>query len=102
MKGEGWHGFYYFSLFLLFFILCVKLLLSFFTLAEGRGCGFIFLFLIIILYILNKTLILFLLFEGRKGAGAFKNLLSEEGIRLISWFWKKQIVERWKWKMGWV
>ncbi len=41
LKGGGWHGFY-FSHFLLFFALCVKLLLSFFTLARGRGCEFIF------------------------------------------------------------
>ncbi len=37
----------------LFFVLCVKLLLPFFTFARGRGCGF-FHFKNIILYILNK------------------------------------------------
>ncbi len=41
LKWGGWHEFY-FSHFLLFFVLCVKLLLSFFTLARGRGCEFIF------------------------------------------------------------
>jgi hypothetical protein len=50
---------FYFSPFLLFFVLCVKLLLLFFTLARGRGCGFIFHFLIIILYILNNFFGLF-------------------------------------------
>jgi len=41
LKEEGWHGFY-FSPFLLFFVLCVKLLLLCFILARGRGCEFIF------------------------------------------------------------
>jgi len=68
LKGGGWHGFY-FSPFLLFFVLCVKLLLPFFTLAGGRGCGF-FSILLLLLF-LKIFLVLFLLFEGWKGAWAF-------------------------------
>jgi hypothetical protein len=40
--------------------------------------------------------------KGKRAHKLFKNLLRGEGIRLVSLFWKKKIVERWKWKMGWV
>ncbi len=39
--GEGGMGFF-FSPFLLFFVLCVKLLLLFFTLVGGKGCELVF------------------------------------------------------------
>jgi hypothetical protein len=48
LKGGGWHGFY-FSPFLLFFVLCVKLLLPFFPLScWGEGVWVFFHFIIII------------------------------------------------------
>jgi hypothetical protein len=37
-RGEGGMGFIFLPF--LFFVLCVKLLLPFFTFARGRGCGF--------------------------------------------------------------
>jgi hypothetical protein len=36
LKGGGWHGFY-FSPFSLFFVLCVKVLLSFFSSYQGKA-----------------------------------------------------------------
>ncbi len=68
LKGGGWHRFY-FSPFLLFFVLCVKLLLPLFTLARGRGCGFFSILLLLLFF--KIFLVLFLLFEGWKGAWAF-------------------------------
>jgi hypothetical protein len=44
----------------------------------------------------------FYFLKGERGHELFKNFLRGEGIKLIFLFWKKKIVERWKWKMGWV
>jgi hypothetical protein len=43
MKGGGWHGFYFFP-FWLFFVLCVKLLLPFFTFVKEGDVGLFFIF----------------------------------------------------------
>jgi len=43
LKGGGWHGFY-FSRFLLFFVLCVKLLLSFLLLLGEGAVSLFFIF----------------------------------------------------------
>ncbi len=56
---------------LLFFVLCVKLLLPFFTVAGEEGVG-LFFFFKLLFYIF---LFLNLVFEGRKGAQVFLKLV---------------------------
>jgi hypothetical protein len=47
---------------LLFFVLCVKLLLPLFTLAGGRGCGFFS--ILLLLFFLKLFVVIFLFFLG--------------------------------------
>jgi hypothetical protein len=56
--------------FFYFFVLCVKLLLPFFTFAKGRGCSF-FHVLVIILYIFNKCFGIFFTFLRAGGGMSF-------------------------------
>jgi hypothetical protein len=51
-------------------LLCVKLLIPFFTFAKGRGRGF-FHFLIIILYVFNKCFGTFFTFLRAEGGTSF-------------------------------